>query len=377
MPGTSISIVEQAANRTIPTDTGVAFFVGAGGTAASGIVFPVQLVNMEQFETIVGPRATGNQTLYDACETFFREGGSTVYVAATTVATPADADYLAALALFRRELGPGQVAAPGISTVAVQSALLAHAAANRRVALIDVPSASNQAAAQAAHDALNADANARFGAVFGNWLVIPGITPGTTRHVPPSASVAGLIARSDRRGNPNLAAAGNNGVSNIAIGLVTEFTTTAADALNDGSVNVFRVIFGNIELYGFRTLVTKATDQNWWQFTTARLYMAIATRSDIPLESTVFAQLDGQRRRLAQLEGEVAGVLLGFYNDGALYGTTPVEAFTVDATSPSVNPDLQLADGIVRVRVAVRMSPFAEMVQMELSKVAISEALPA
>lgn len=375
MPGTEIALVEQAASRSIPTDTGVGFFVGAGGPAASGVAGPTKLVNTEQFTAIYGARVAENALLADAVEVFFREGGSELYVSASVDGT--DANVVSALDQFNKELGPGQVAAPGITSDAVYTALLAHAAANHRVALLDGANDADPAVVQAAHDAIQGDANNRFGAFFGNWLIIPGLVAGTTRVTPPSAHVAGLIARSDRGGNPNVPAAGSNGVSNVAIDVAESFLTADADALNDGSVNVFRTVYGNVELYGFRTLVRKDTDPQWWQFSAARLYMAIAARSEVPLQAAVFAQIDGGRTRLAQLEGELTGVLLGLLNEGALYGGSPTEAFSVDATSQGTNPDAQIATGTVRAVVNVRMSPFAEVVRMELSKTAITDNLPA
>jgi hypothetical protein len=258
MPGTDISLVEQASSRSIPTDTGVAFFVGAGGPAASGVAGPVKLVNIDQFTGVYGARTAANSTLYDSIEAYFREGGAEVYVSATSAAAPVEADYETALGLFNKELGPGQVLAPGVE--GIHSVLLAHAEANHRVALLDGPNNADPAAVQAAEDALDADPNRRFGAFFGNWLVIGGLTAGTTRTIPPSPVVAGLIARSDRANNPNVPAAGSNGVSRTAVDLAEAFTTAQADALNDGSVNVFRNVFGNIELYGWRSVVKKVDD---------------------------------------------------------------------------------------------------------------------
>lgn len=375
MPGTEITLVEQAASRSIPTDTGVAFIVGAVAPAVSGVAWPARFVNLEQVIAVIGDRAAENAALYDALEVFFREGGSEAYVSATDAAAPVAADFADALDFFNKELGPGQVLAPGRDDVYAE--LLAHAAANHRVALLDGPNDPDPAAVQTALDALDADPNNRFGAFFGNWTIISGVVPGTTRTVAPSATVAGLIARSDRTNNPNVAAAGENGVSRTAVDLAASFSNADADALNDGSVNVFRKVYGNIELYGYRTVVKKAADPEWWQFTSARLYMAIAARSEPALQSALFAQIDGQRRRLAQLEGELGAVLLEFYNEGALFGTDPTQAFSVDATSEGVNPSAQLADGTVRAVENVRMSPFGEVVRLELSKTKITEALPA
>jgi phage tail sheath protein FI len=211
--------------------------------------------------------------------------------------------------------------------------------------------------------------------MFGPALTCIGPAPGTTRTVAASSVAAGLIARSDRSNNPNVAAAGTNGQSRTAIGLAQSFTSAEADALNDGGVNMFRSVYGVIELYGYRSLAPKDDDPEWWQLTAGRLYMAIAAYCEPALQRALFAQLDGTRTRLGQLEGEVGSVLLGLYNQGALYGADPTQAFRVDATSLNVNPDEQLAQGIVKVAVEVRMSPFGEIVRLELMKTSITTPL--
>src|SRR5215204_1766031 len=102
----------------------------------------------------------------------------------------------AALDRFTADLGPGQVWDPGVSTSAAHLRLLAHAAANRRFALIDAPDSPTPATLQAAAVAARGG-NQRFGAMFGPWLVAPGVISSTVRAVPPSPVVAGILARNE------------------------------------------------------------------------------------------------------------------------------------------------------------------------------------
>jgi hypothetical protein len=69
-------------------------------------------------------------------------------------------------------------------------------------------------------------------------------------------------------------------------------------------------------------------------------------------------------------------MLLAFYNEGSLYGTTPQEAYSVDVGS-SVNTPTTIANGELHAVLSVRMSPDAEWVVIEVVKVASNQALPA
>jgi hypothetical protein len=67
-------------------------------------------------------------------------------------------------------------------------------------------------------------------------------------------------------------------------------------------------------------------------------------------------------------------VLMAYYIDGSLYGATPDEAFSVDV-GPDVNTSVTLAAGELRAVLTVRMSPFAEVVRIEIVKVSIEQTL--
>jgi hypothetical protein len=365
-PGVEVSLVPTPPTRGVPTDTGPLFAVGTTTTQQTGVV---KVQSLDQYKASFGSAGAG-QGLQNALDVYFREGGASAYV--TSVAA---ADYVGALDRFDVMMGPGQVAAPGVTTLVAQQAVMQHALDRNRVALVDGPDNADDTAIAAAAAALNAHAGAKFAAFFGNWLVYPA-GGGTTMKVPGSAVAAALMAKNDRRFSPNVPAAGQNGIANGASAISFEFGGTEAEDLNDGGVNLFRNIYGSLELYGYRSLSLKDTDPNWWMFSHARLYIGIVARCQKVAESVVFAEIDGQRRRLAQFEGDLVGQLLPLYTAGSLFGATPDEAFMVDAVSLQANPDAQLAEGIVKALVAVRMSPFAELVVIPITKVAITEALP-
>lgn len=284
-----------------------------------------------------------------------------------------DASWAAALASFPRELGPGQVAAPGRTTAQAHTDLLAHCASHNRVALLDAPDTTQVATLRTSALAARSLVNARRGAMFAPWVDIRGLVAGTVRRVPYSAVQMGLIARVDALESANVAAAGVNGQSLTALGLGATWTDPERATLNDAGVTVARVIYGGVRTYGVRSLADPV-DPTWLQLTHARFRMELQAVLEAAAESFVFAEFDGKGRKLAAFAGALAGELLPYHSAGSLYGDTPAEAFAIEV-GPTVNPPAQLESGLVRAVVTVRMAPTGERVVIELSKRSIQEAI--
>lgn len=286
-----------------------------------------------------------------------------------------DAQWQAALDSITPDYGPGQVAAPGRTTDTGHTQLVAHAAANRRVAILDAPDTPTQATLIASAVAAR-NGSQRFAEMEWPWLICPGVIAGTTRSIPPSAFIAGLLARNDSNGiGPSDAAAGDLGQSLYATDLTQPPATDANRALlNAAGVNVIRSIYGGIRNYGWRSLVDPLADPNWVDFGHARLYMAIAARGAVIAESYEFDTVDGQGIAIAGFNKDLVGMLMDFYKLGNLYGDTAAAAFSVD-TSAAVNTPVTLANNELHAVLNVKMSPFAEMVQIEVVKRAITEVI--
>ena len=302
--------------------------------------------------------------------------GTVTLTGGTDPTTPATgAALVTALAALPATLGPGQVLAPGRSANADQAAVLAHAAASNRFALLDGALSANVQSLQSAAALLRGATQDRYGMLWGPWAVIPGVAPGTTRTVPWSAIEAGLIARNDLAGNPNQAAAGPWGQTQYAVGLTQTFTTADMQAALYSGVCTARSVYGTIEAYAFRSLSDPAgNNQAWVQANHGRLAMAIVADGEATGEAFVFSQIDGRGLDIAAFGGALAGDLIRFYNAGALYGDDPTEAFVVNV-GPSVNTIAKIADGILSAVVSVRMSPHAELVQITIVKQPVTVSL--
>lgn len=282
-----------------------------------------------------------------------------------------DSHRVAALAQFSKGLGCGQIAVPGSTTTAIHTALFAHADANNRWALCDMPdTASDTTMTAEATTQRTAAAAVQRGQHFAPWFIIKGVAPRTVRNVPPSAGAAGLMAANDRTGSPNRPAAGYpNGVLTGALGLTRTYTDAQLEALNDGGVCMFKQVGNLFELYGYRTGIDSNGDLTWLNAGNGRLRMAIAALADNIAQSYIFKELT--RENVSAYGADLAGMLGRFYTLGSLYGDTPDDAFGVDV-GPTVNTPSTLEALQLNAVLEVAMTPFAERVRIELFKQSIS-----
>jgi len=290
-----------------------------------------------------------------------------------------DTHRVAALAVFDMDLGTGQVSIPGATTTAAHVGILNHAHAFNRVAVLDATNTASRSTIVAQADAILAHADLvdgaeGRGALFAPWDVVPGVVRGTTRTVPPSARVAGLMARSDSiSGNPNVPAAGVNGIANYVLSLSqSPWASADREALNVAGVNISRVVQESVRLYGYRTLAP--VGDPWDALNAARIRGVIEHDANRIGEQFMFAQIDGKGHKIAEFAGTLTGMLQKYYTLGALYGETPDEAFVVDV-GPSVNTPVTIANRELRAVIGIRTSPFAEFVYIEIVKVPITESL--
>lgn len=293
-----------------------------------------------------------------------------------------DAQWLAALNRFTRDLGPGQVAAPGRTTTTGQAQVRDHAANNNRFGLIDLVDTITVSTLTSAVTALRGT-NDRFAAAFAPWCTIPGLTAGTSRIIPPSTIVAAKIANMESKGgSPNKPAAG------YPEGLLSYVTGFSQNAFDDGTgqdvtrdtmysagINQLVNRYARLQVFGWRTMTDpNGSNQDWVNAGNARLNMAIVARALSIAENYILDEIDGEGRLFKTFQGELTGMLSGFYALGSLYGPSPEEAFLVDV-GPSVNTPATIANRELHALIAVRMSPNAELVYVEIVKVPSNQTL--
>jgi hypothetical protein len=350
--------------------------IGVGGVTGTGGPLNTTPVVI----TFAGTRAGQDQPLMTANGAALTGTTPTIAVAVTQQGAVAGGSLDAALLLFLKDLGPGQVAAVGeTSNATTFDKLLTHALNNNRFALLDVGSADDVAAMTtlggtlAARSATLKDR----GALFGPWAEIPppvGVAGSSGRTVPASAVVAGLCARVDAAGNPNRAAAGRDYPCQYATGIVLDAAKSDRESLLDAGVNTMAVIYGVLENYGFQTAITADPNNPYWQANACRARMWITARAEAAGEPFVFRPIDGQGKLAGALRGAIDAILLELYGVDGLYGETPGEAFatTVNAT---INPPTEIAQGTLHAVSEVRFSMHAKAVIIDLVTVPITGSI--
>lgn len=378
-PGTTITRSDTRATRSPRTGTGPWFIAGITGTADADDDVTKSVPSLAEYARRFGSRAAhvaaGDAVLFDEVESYFADAGSEVFVSPTADETDPVLD--AALALFVRDLGPGQVSAPGRTTATAQLIVAARAVLTNRIEIIDVEDTGVEADLITASDPAGITvAERRAVGLFAPWIDIPpAAAGGGNRRIPPSGIVAAAMARNDARGHsPNEPSAGELGVSDFAVGVSQTFDDDTRNTLNQNGVNVIRMLNGAVRIYGYRTLADPVTDENWLLLSNARLFMAIQAECDSVAERFVFRQIDGQGRVISEFGGALTGVLLPYWQRGSLYGLTPGEAFRIDVSS-NVNTPETIANGELNAKVYLRTSPFAEEVKLDINKTKITEAV--
>ena len=294
-------------------------------------------------------------------------------------ASATDASWQAALALFTRDLGPGQVSAPGRTTTQGHTDLLAHAASCNRHALLDSQDTATVATHTAEAALLRALPASGKGVLLAPWAVIPGTAPGTSRTIPYSGVQAGVIARGQAQGlDEGEAFAGPlKGRSAFATGLSqAAWTDAQRGTLNDAGVLVARLdpVYG-VLAYGNRTLSDPAAKPLEVEASAARVIMAIKARGDAVAQRYAFAQIDGRRLKLGEFAGDLDGeACRPYYDAGALYGETAGDAYVVDV-GPGVNTPATIAARELHAVIAARVSPNAERVVIEIASAPITQEL--
>lgn len=287
----------------------------------------------------------------------------------------ADAHFQNALNGLPKQLGPGQIAIPGNTTATRQQFLYTHAKATNRVAMIDLANVSSAATLKTAALACRAMTNSERGAVWASWYTIPGVSGGTTRTVPGSAVMMGLIARNDAlTANPNQPAAGQYGtMDEFVISLAQpEFNDADAELLNDVGANIGRIRRGSLRNYAYRTVANPVTSPDWVSFNHVRTRMVIEDIADEVGERFAHLNLDGKRQEIGNFGGQLALALKPLYTVGALFGATEREAYSVDV-GDTVNPVSELALNRLHARIGARYSPSAEQVFIDHVKIPITQ----
>lgn len=281
------------------------------------------------------------------------------------------ARYNAALSLFNDTLGSGAVVCPEDSSETMCGYLIAHANDYSRVALLFGNKTDNAAALMSLASVLQAGDNAEHAALYYPWVDIPTDTPGVSRTIPPVGYVAAKRAVAHTQTGPHLPAAGLVSVARFVSGLYVDVNKTTGDELDENFVNAIRVIQNTIRIYGARSLSTD-TD-NFRYITQQDVVNSIVTECYRSIEDVVFSSIDGRNTIFSNIESRLVSILSVMRNIGALYPAFDANGRQLDngymvKCDASINPPSQLADGLVKAKVGVRVSSVGDRIEIDIVK---------
>ncbi len=396
-PGVYVEEVDRGPKPLASVGTSTAAFLGA--LATGPVDEPVLVTNWSEFERTFGPLGeTGH--LGHAVYGFFHNGGSQCFVvnvglpdepapaparkgkasagkgkdgggdageaASPPPSAPGEARHKALVARFLgADRGPGArsgihcledvddvqlVCAPGQTDPAVWEAVLSHCERARyRFAILDCPLDLPRGGL----DKLPRPRASTHGAVYFPWIAVQDPNEGRIL-VPPSGHVAGIYARSDAARGVHKAPAGE--VIRGALGVRYRISRAEQDRLNPRGINCIRS-FGDagLRVWGARTL----SDETSWRYVNVRrLFNMVEETIERGTRWVVFEPNDASL--WARIRREVSAFLRGLWEQGALVGRTPAEAFFVKCDAETNPPEsVQLGKVVIEVGLApVRPAEF-------------------
>ena len=359
--------VEEVDRGTKPIEAVGTNTVGFLGESMMGPLNQAVLItNWTQFVKTYGD-FTQSTFLAHAVYGFFNNGGSRCYV--VNVGAPADldltpADKVAAAEkagapataapadkkvdndarYIGKDNGPGArtglkcfeeideislVAAPGVTSPAVQDALLTHCEVRKdRFAVLDSPEA-----VQGGVDKLPRPRDSKYGAYYFPWIQVYDPERGNV-FVPPSGHVLGVYARTDNERGVHKAPA--NEIVRGALGLRYQISRGEQDILNPRGINCIRLMQGGgIRIWGARTL---SSDPSWRYINVRRLFIMVETSIERATQWVVFEPNDF--RLWKRVTRTISAFLTLIWRQGALMGETPEKAFFVKCDEETNPPEV-------------------------------------
>jgi len=207
----------------------------------------------------------------------------------------------------------------------------------------------------------NMNSDNGYGALYFPWIGISNPFGKGKIYVPPSGHTAGVYANSDSTFAVFRAPANEQITSALAV----DATLTDAEQgpLNEQGINVIRA-FPNqgIKIWGARTITPPSITA--WRFINVRRLLIFIEKSI--QEATRFAVfLPNNLALWHQIKRLVNGFLTEQWNEGALFGDTPEQAFRV-RVDEIINPPEITALGQLIVQVTVRATTPAEFIVFEV-----------
>lgn len=200
------------------------------------------------------------------------------------------------------------------------------------------------------------------GALYYPWLYIGHPATAVNVPIPPSGPVLGRYAYTDSNVGVFKSPAGvNDGLLASAVLLDLAVSDAAQNVLTPEGVNVLRDFghYGNV-IWGARTLSRNA---EWTYVSVRRLFIYVEQSLRQSLQWAVFEASD--QRLWSSITRDVTAFLTSLWQQGALYGATPQEAFFVTCDASNNPPEARM-EGLAYIDIGLAPVYPAEFIVLRL-----------
>jgi uncharacterized protein len=396
-PGVYVQEIEAGPRPIQAVGTSTAVFIGDAPLGNAMVNQARAVNNWSEFVARYMPEQNRKSTiLSNAVYGFFENGGSRCFI----VNTGGDDGIQDALAAAAIEDEIAIVAAPGLSNPAIHAALQAHCEDLKdRVAILDPPedvediglltqaetvpvpkdeegggkSRRSRAADEGPKEGglLPAQSDRGFTSIYFPWLTVMDPISNALINVPPSGHMAGIWARTDAMRGVHKAPA--NETVNGALNLTYRLTRDEQGVLNDVGVNCIRLFArSGIRVWGARTRADAASE--WRYLNVRRLFCMI---EESLAEGTNWIVFEPNDRTLwKHIRRDIGAFLTRVWRDGALFGSTPDEAFFVKCDDETNPPDVIDAGQVVAIVGIAPVKPAEFVVFQVMQSAAGAEVSP-
>lgn len=364
-PGVYVEEIPSGTRPIAAVGTSTAAFLGVATRKEAPKHRPTAVNNWSQFVEHFVDRTRESTPLINAVHGFFSNGGSRCFVvnvgdAGSIVGGGAERQGVDCLEVVDEI---AVVAAPGFTDPASYEALLGHCEKMEdRVAILDSPEkvesiealtkvaqksgAGTDGEGKSGAKALRPrNSDGGYGAFYFPWIFVnDALQPAKTALVPPSGHIAGVFSRTDSSRGVHKAPA--NEPLRGALGLSYQMTRAEQGVLNPAGVNCIRYFSsGGIRVWGARTLAPQSSE---WRYLNVRRLVNMIKESIV--EGTGWAVFEPNDRILwKSVERDIRAFLRLLWQDGALMGATPEQAFFVKCDAETNPPEVIDAGRLVTV----------------------------
>ncbi|MGE0642605.1 MAG: phage tail sheath family protein [Nitrospira sp.] len=340
----------------------------------------VLCTNFTEFRQAFGNFSTdpGHSHLAYGVYGFFQNGGTRCWVAREK----AESAVQTILDKFEAIDEIAVVATPGCTNAATWDAVITHCEKlNDRFAVLDTPEHVGDGEVPKLDLFTNEQDRKRHvprdsknAAIYFPWILaadfvkaIQEPTGEARRYVPPSGHVAGIYARVDQERGVHKAPA--NEVLRGALDLRYYISKAHQESLNPIGINCIRDLNGAIRVWGART-AGGARNTEFAYVNIRRTFLYLMESIDEGTQWVVFEPND--EMLWAKLKRNITAFLTNVWRDGALFGSTPQEAFYVKCDKETNPPEIR-EQGQVVTEIGVALTRPAEFVIFHMSQWAGSQ----